>query len=115
MGVRILEGTYDGTTHAAVMVDSVTETPVGDIWTGPEAVEQIEQFMAWMQKEPWLRGEIFDALELEKHHLPRATSPAWDPRAWPSMGLERLLAYWRKQYLDEDGFLKDETAGLRSV
>lgn len=105
-GVRILEGTYDGTTPAAVMVDGLNdEWTVGPVFRGSEAVEQIEAFQDWMRREPWLAN--VEAIGLGPVDLPVGGGLSSDPRAWPLSGLKKLLAYWRAQHLDADGYLLD--------
>jgi hypothetical protein len=48
MGIRILEGDYDGTTSGAVMMDSVTEWAFGPLFdNGQEA----ELFILWHSRE----------------------------------------------------------------
>lgn len=110
MGVRILEGTYDGTEQGAVMVDSTNLSAVGPVWTGPEAVEQVEAFQDWLRREPWLRDEVFAELGLELADVPGPLARAHDPRAWPEAGLARLIAYWRKTFL-VDGRLPEPVEG----
>ena len=48
MGVRILEGDYDGTTSGAVFVDSVTEWAFGPIFDNEQ---EAELFLSWHQQE----------------------------------------------------------------
>jgi len=48
MGVRIIEGDYDGTTSGAVMMDSVTEWAFGPLF---DNTEEAELFISWHQRE----------------------------------------------------------------
>lgn len=108
MGIRILEGTYDGTDPAAFMVDSVREVAIGPLWKGVEAAEQIEAFVDWMSKEPWLRDETFAALDLDRDEIPDPLADAHDPRAWPPAGLKKLRRYWTEKFVDENGLLREQ-------
>lgn len=46
MGVRFIEGTYDGTKEGAtVMIDSVTETAFGPIF---DSWDDAEEFVQWL-------------------------------------------------------------------
>lgn len=51
MGVRILEGTYDGATERqrAVLVDSATETAFGQLF---DSADQAEAFLTWLPEDP---------------------------------------------------------------
>lgn len=93
MGVRILEGTYDGTSHAAVMVDSTNGCPVGPIFEGGDAVDQIEAFQAWLCGEPYMA--YAQILGLEPSDIPDPRLRADDPRNWSASGLRKLVAGWR--------------------
>ncbi len=104
MGVRKLVGEQN---RDAVMYDSTDGWPVGPIWFGVDASEQIEAFLSWMQTRAFLAltGEIGlggDDIPDPQH------GAATDPRAWPKSGLEKLVKYWRSQHLDEEGWLKEE-------
>lgn len=106
MGVRTLAGTYDGTEEAAVMVDSGNDWPVGPLFKGDDAYEQVEAFQEWLRLEPWLRAaSVHDLGGLEPADLPHPAATASDPRAWPQSGLAKLVGYWRDHFLDEDGAL----------
>lgn len=48
MGVRIIEGEYDGTASGAVMIDSVTEWAFGPIFDNSE---EAELFILWHDRE----------------------------------------------------------------
>jgi hypothetical protein len=98
MGVRTLIGTYDGTTPAAVMVDSVTGSSLGVIFEGEDAPEQIEAFLDWMRR----RRFIADEIGLTHKQIPDPThGDDTDPRAWPDAGLRKLIAHWRREYWEK--------------
>lgn len=77
MGVRILEGTYDGTRDAAVLVDSVTGTAFGPLFADHD---EAEAFLKWLEgAETW----------------PDRCSP--DPRRIPVVQLAWLLQRYREE------------------
>lgn len=84
MGIRILEGMYDGHQHAAVLVDSVTETAFGPLFGSKY---HAECFLEWLHDN--VTEE--DARKLSSEEL----SMAYDD--------------WCEECLDEEGnFLPDE-------
>lgn len=100
MGVRTLIGTYDGTTPAAVMVDSVSGTAMGVVFEGEDAPEQIEGFLDWMRRRPYIA--LVDDLGLTHKQIPDPThDDDSDPRAWPEAGLRKLIVYWRREYWEK--------------
>jgi len=77
MGIRILEGAYDGGDEVrAVMVDSTTEAAFGPLF---ESGEHVEDFLAWLEQ---------------------------DPRGFRADQLASLHAEWRKLRVDDDGEIK---------
>jgi len=86
MGIRILEGTYDGHKHAAALVDSVTDTVFGPLF---DSAHHAECFLEW------LRDNVTNE----------------DARKLSSGELALAHDDWRKECLDEDGdFLSDDAA-----
>jgi len=77
MGIRILEGMYDGIETRAVMVDSTTENAFGPLF---ESGEHVEDFLAWVGR---------------------------DPRSLRALELQGLHADWRKKRVGEDGEIRD--------
>lgn len=51
-GVRVLVGKYDGASTAAVMVDGLTDLPFGPLFRGPDAAEQVDAFVSWINGDP---------------------------------------------------------------
>ena len=81
MGVRILEGKYDARRTAAVLVDSVTETAFGPVFSSKA---HAEDFLAW---------------------LPGHVTTDGDPRSFTPDQLEHVHSRWVKVRLDGDGDL----------
>jgi hypothetical protein len=94
MGVRVLEGSYDGTT-AAVMVDSTNGWTIGPVFEGASAPDDIEEFLSWLEREPYLADA--GLIGLETPDLPHPERRANDPRVWPDAGLQKLVEYWRRE------------------
>lgn len=92
MGVRILEGVYDGSEDGAVMIDSATGVALGPLFTGEDPAGQIEEFQVWLRQEGWRQdpGGVFG-----RGGRPRPRARGTDPREWPSYALLKLVRYWR--------------------
>lgn len=106
MGVRTLIGEADGTTPAAAMYCSTSGWMIGPIWESEDAPDQIEAFLQWLHESLWFedRAAIFG--DSEAYHRERVGFGAGnDPRAWTDAGLKKLLAYWRRDHVGEDGLL----------
>lgn len=103
MGVSVLAGTADGTNTAAAMYCNTTGWMVGPIFEAPDAVEQIEAFLAWLGRGVGLT--LRSQLNLGE---PRAGALGTDPREWDDGALERLVRHWRSLYVGEDGWLLDD-------
>jgi hypothetical protein len=101
MGVRTLIGTYDGTSHAAAMVDSVSGQMFGQIFEGPDAEDQVEAFLEWMRIYKFV--SLSEAIGLDTSDVP---PPQYDlptdPRVWPDAGLAKLIRYWKAEHVDEE-------------
>ena len=111
MGVRTLVGIADGTTNAAAMYDSVTGRMIGPIFEADDAHEQIESFLNWMNSLTFMA--YADVIGLEPSDLPDLDSPAHeasDVRRWPDSGLKKLIAYWKREHVAANGWLKEVTA-----
>jgi hypothetical protein len=116
-GVRILEGTYDGSGDAACMVNDSSGVAFGPIFTGYDAGDQAEAFLSWLRDERWhddrvracvraFRGEN----EYARYLLSQLVHRDDDPRAWTDNGLVTLVGYWRSIYVnEEDDCLHDPT------
>jgi hypothetical protein len=100
MGVRTLVGEADGATHAAAMYCSTSGWMVGPIFEAPDAEDQIEAFLAWLQAGRWR------AWSAETGRRPRI-GDGGDPREWDDGELERLVQLWRADHVGEDGWLFD--------
>jgi hypothetical protein len=83
MGIRILEGMYDGSQHAAVLVDSVTDTAFGPLFNSSY---HAEHFLEWLRE--------------------NVTSD--DARKLSAGELAEAHASWSEECLDEEGDLPDE-------
>ena len=81
MGVRILDGIYDGSRTAAALVDSTTDTAFGPLFKNAACAED---FLAW---------------------LPAHVVTDGDPRKLDAGQLEHMHAKWVKERLDADGDL----------
>lgn len=113
MGVRTLIGKYDGTEHAAVMVDSASGWCFGPVFESPDAEEQIEAFTTWLREMRWYehRAEIFGGIR-DYRSLPDGLlmGTGEDPREWTLGALERLYSFWRERHVDEHGYLRGMVA-----
>lgn len=95
MGVRTLVGEYDGDARAAVMVDSASGTAFGPLFEGPDAEEQVDAFLEWMRRLPFVT--LAAEIGLDPADVPHPALPAQDPRYWPESGLAKLGAFWRRE------------------
>jgi len=106
MGVRTLDGIYDGTRRAAAMVDSTSGWMVGPIWEAEDAVEQIDAFLDWLRLLQFMSRA--EEIGLESRDLPNPMrGDGGDPREWPDSGLAKLVAFWRREHVDEEGLLQE--------
>lgn len=110
MGVRTLIGEADGTKRAAAMYDSVSGWMIGPIWEADDAPEQIEAFLQWMRQLGPVSAIENGTLVLDASDLPYPTRDETDARCWPDSGLKKIIAHWRKLYVDDEGWLKHEVA-----
>lgn len=94
MGVRVLEGTYDGTEPAAVMVDSVTGFAFGPIFQGDDAADQVEAFVAWLATGAHM--DLVPEIGLDEKTIPDPRRDSFDARTWPDSGLELVFVYWKR-------------------
>ncbi len=106
MGVRTLIGIADGTTPAAAMFDSSSGFMVGPIWESTDAEGQIEAFLSWMDSEKFVAA--CEEIGLESSDLPHPALKANDIRFWPDTGIKKLVTYWRRTHLDENGLLREQ-------
>lgn len=103
MGVRILAGKADATSHAAAMYDSVSGWMIGPLWEAEDAEEQIESFLAWLG-----RGKhAVKAVALGVAPTGAVARDITDPRAWPDNALAEFIKLWRSFYVGGDGWLLD--------
>lgn len=65
MGVRILEGEYDGHTAAAVMICSTTDTAFGPLF---EDAEQVESFLRFLEAQGTSDPRKLTPAQLEDAH-----------------------------------------------
>lgn len=108
MGTRVLVGEYDGTTPGAVMVDSTSGWPVGPIFEGVDALEQVEAFQEWLRGMPYIRLHDEGLLVFDPSDLYDPTvGDGMDPREWPTPGLAKLVSYWRAGHVGDDGWMKE--------
>lgn len=91
MGVRILDGIYDGTEPAAVLIDSVTGTSFGPMFDDHDHAQAFLDWFATAARED-------AALELGLAHCRGITSDD-DPRSWSDHGLRELHKVWQKTRL----------------
>jgi hypothetical protein len=61
MGIRILEGSYDGESRGAAMVDSVTDTVFGPLF---KSAAHIDDFLEWLKTD----ARRFTDVELREQH-----------------------------------------------
>ena len=96
MGVSTLIGTADGSNHAAVMYCNTTGWPVGPVFEAPDAEDQIDAFVKWLEANPG--GQ--DALAPNY-------GDGTDPRHYGDAEVALLVSQWRGVYVGEDGWLAD--------
>lgn len=111
-GIAVLLGRYDGETVAetAVMVNDASGWAFGPLFTSTvDAREQVEAFLKWLREARWAqhRAEVFPSPS-SVYRLPGRDGN--DPRDFTEAGVEALVAFWRKVYLDLDGELLDPLA-----
>jgi hypothetical protein len=103
MGVRTLVGQADGTTDAAAMYCSTTGVMVGPIFEAPDAAEQIDSFVKWLDSGAWRPI----ARELGFVPLTALGGTGDDPRCWTDDALMALVSRWRAVAVGDDGWLLD--------
>lgn len=101
MGVRTLVGIADGTTDAAAMYDSVTGVMLGPIFEGGDPAATVEAFLGWLRAHP------ADARAFAADFAP-PRGDGTDARNWDDGALAAIVARWRAEHLDGDGYLKTD-------
>lgn len=105
MGISTLIGIADGTTPAAAMYCNTTGRMVGPIWEAEDAPDQIEAFLEWVRCYSFI--PLTEEIELGSGDVPSPEhDQSNDVRVWPAWGLDKLVKYWRAQYVGDDGLLR---------
>jgi hypothetical protein len=88
LGVRILDGIYDGTEPSAVLIDSVSGEAFGPRFSG---YDDAEEFLTWFGT----AAREDAAVELGLCHT-HGLAADDDPRAWSANGLRELHRAWER-------------------